>query len=152
MHALLKSLFNPGTSNPQNAVQSTSDNDIQLAAAVLLVEVIRADSQLDEEEVQRLLTTLKARWKLSQDDANVLQERAHSRSEDASDLYQFTRLLGDNWGYEERVKLITNMWHLAYSDNHLAPEEEALIRKVAGLLYVSHSDYIRAKLKAVPGG
>ena len=38
------------------------------------------------------------------------------------------------------------MWQVAYADDHLDPIEEAVIRKVAELLYVNHSEFIRAKL------
>ena len=38
------------------------------------------------------------------------------------------------------------MWAVAHADNEVHPHEEYVIRKVADLLYVSHSDFIRGKL------
>ena len=44
------------------------------------------------------------------------------------------------------MELIKNMWEVAYADGNLDRYEEHLIRRVAELLYVSHSDFIKTKL------
>ena len=49
-----------------------------------------------------------------------------------------------------RIKLVKAMWVVAYADGYLDPLEEALIRKVAGLIYVNHGDFIRTKLAVMP--
>jgi uncharacterized tellurite resistance protein B-like protein len=46
------------------------------------------------------------------------------------------------------MKLVENMWRVAFSDQKLDKYEEALIRKVADLIYVSHQDFIKTKLAA----
>lgn len=148
MHSLLDALFH-GREKQQPQV---SQADLQLASAALLVEAIRADGKLGETEITQLLATLKQRWHLDEEATLALHTQAHSQAEAANDLYQFTRLLRDHWEQPERIRLIANMWQLAFSDGHLAAEEEALIRKVADLLYVSHSDFIRAKIKAMNSG
>ena len=50
------------------------------------------------------------------------------------------------YSYPQRVALIEAMWRIALADNRLDRYEEHLIRKVAELLYVSHRDFIGAKL------
>lgn len=144
MHALLERLFK---SQPNAPV--VTEADLQLAAASLLVEAIRADGKLSDNETEQLLATLKQRWQLDDAATQALHQQAHSKAAAANDLFQFTRLLCNHWEQPERIRLVTNMWHLVYSDGHLAPEEEALVRKIADLLYVSHSDFIRAKLQAL---
>lgn len=134
---------------PQQKAASISTADLQLASATLLYEAMRADGKLQADESEQLLTTLQQRWQLDEVAASDLHQQAQARADAASDLYQFTRLLCDHWDMPDRVRLIGNMWQLAYSDGHLAAEEEALIRKVADLLYVSHSDFIRTKLKVL---
>ena len=61
---------------------------------------------------------------------------------------EFTRLLNDNLSRSERINIIENLWRVAYADSVLDKYEEYYIRKVADLLYVAHSDYIKTKLKA----
>ena len=38
------------------------------------------------------------------------------------------------------------MWEVAHADGEIDPLEDAVIRKSAELLYVDHSEFIRAKL------
>ena len=48
------------------------------------------------------------------------------------------------------LKLINNLWAIAFADKHLDKYEEYLIRKISDLLYVSHSDFIQQKLNPTP--
>jgi uncharacterized tellurite resistance protein B-like protein len=52
---------------------------------------------------------------------------------------------------DEKRALMEWMWRVAAVDGRVDPHEEHLLRKVADLLYVSHADYIRAKLGAIEG-
>ena len=81
---------------------------------------------------------------------NVLEQRqaaAEAQASQATSLYEFTRLINDEYDYDEKLRLIENMWRIAFSDDELDKYEEHLIRKVSELIYVSHSDFIRLKLK-----
>jgi uncharacterized tellurite resistance protein B-like protein len=49
---------------------------------------------------------------------------------------------------EERVQLVEQLWLIAHADGVIDKYEEAAIRKASELLYVSHSDFIRAKFAA----
>lgn len=145
MHPFLKALF-----SPHNDVEKPVEPQaLRLAAAILLFETIRADGTLDDSKTQALIGLLQRRWQLDADAAIAFHESLQSKAENAADLHQFTRLLRDNWDYAQRVELITNMWMLAYSDQHLDPQEEYTIRKVADLLYVDHADFIRGKIRAL---
>lgn len=76
-------------------------------------------------------------------------QEATLRSENSASLYEFTDQLRD-LEHQQRFELIQSMWQVAYADHHLDPIEEAIIRKVAELLYVNHNDFIRAKLSVAP--
>lgn len=145
MHPFFQALFNPKNDSEQH----TDPQSLRLASAVLLFETIRADGTLDAAETQALISLLQRRWQLDAEAAAAFQESLQTKAENAADLQQFTRLLCNNWDYEQRVELIANMWMLAYSDQHLDPQEEYTIRKVADLLYVDHKDFIRAKIRAL---
>ncbi len=73
-------------------------------------------------------------------------ELAEQAQREATSLFQFTDLIRDHYSYPQRVALIEAMWRIALADNRLDRYEEHLIRKVAELLYVSHRDFIGAKL------
>ncbi len=52
---------------------------------------------------------------------------------------------------ETRFELIKAMWEVAHADGEIDPLEDAVIRKAAELLYVDHSQFIRAKLMVTDG-
>ena len=68
--------------------------------------------------------------------------------EDATSLYQFTKQINDHYDLEGKLQLLTSMWKVAYADGELDKHEENIIRRVAGLLHIRHSEYIRCKLDA----
>lgn len=117
----------------------------QLATAALLVEVAVADHVFDATEFASLLNLLERKFSLSHEHVVELAELARSNSIDATSLHQFTRLINSDCTAEEKFELIKSMWEIAYSDKKIDKYEEYVIRKVAELIYVSHSDFIRAK-------
>jgi uncharacterized tellurite resistance protein B-like protein len=48
----------------------------------------------------------------------------------------------------EKNNIIENLWRVAYADSYIDKYEEYYIRKIADLLHISHSNYIKAKLEA----
>ncbi|MFH0256655.1 TerB family tellurite resistance protein [Vibrio rumoiensis] len=142
----LKSFFN------QLVDENTQENqgvDSNLAIAALLCQVSQADHSVDEQEQATKIQMLSKLLSLTETDAETLLQDAALRSESSASLYEFTDQLRD-LEHQQRFELIQSMWQVAYADNHLDPIEEAIIRKVAELLYVNHSDFIRAKLSVAP--
>ena len=131
-------------SEPENQLVSRAD----LACAALLIEVINSDNELDERETEEFLVLLQSSLQISEEDLNDIMRLAEREARQATSLYEFTRLINDEYEYAEKVKLVENMWRVAFSDQQLDKYEEALIRKVADLLYVSHQDFIKTKLAA----
>ncbi|WP_136254382.1 TerB family tellurite resistance protein [Onishia niordana] len=130
-------------------VTSEQDNDgptLELATAALLCEVVRADYHHDSRELDALREMLLRHFTLGESAVDELMVLARQEVEDAVDHYQFVSLIKERYGYEQRMELIRLMWQLAYADGELSPLEEHRIRRLADLLYVRHSDFIRAKL------
>lgn len=122
------------------------EQTLRLATAALLIELSQSDSEVDERETERLMAILESRFNLEKAELDQLLELAREEARDATSLYQFTRLFNEAYEYDEKVTLVTHLWEVAYADGKLDRYEEHLIRRVADLLYVSHSDYIRSKL------
>ena len=131
-------------SEPENQLVSKTD----LACAALLIEVINSDNELDERETEEFLVLLQSSLQIPEEDLNDMMRLAEREAHQATSLYEFTRLINDVYEYAEKVKLVKNMWRVAFSDQQLDKYEEALIRKVADLLHVSHQDFIKTKLAA----
>ena len=129
------------TENEENA-----KDQLKLASAALMIELCKADNNIDEEETNKLVDILEQKYQLPHEDLQQLIELAEEEVRNATSLYQFTSLMNDSFEYEDKVQLLENMWEVAFADGKVDRYEDHLIRKVADLLYVSHSDFIRAKL------
>lgn len=119
--------------------------DESLAIAALLIEVASADGQFDAAEQQALAQLLEKQFHCPAATLEALIDTAKHSQQEAVCLYRYTRVVKQS-DMATRVKLIEGLWHIAYADGRLDPYEEASIRKVAELLYVSHSDFVRSKL------
>ena len=128
--------------------QSTHKRTIELATAVLMIEISLADDHIDDEERNVINHLLIQTFGLEQNAINELIEAAEQEVDHAVSLYEFTRLLNDALSMAERVEIIENLWRVAYADSVLDKYEEYYIRRVTDLLYIAHSDYIKAKHKA----
>ena len=121
---------------------------VALATAALMIEVMRADDGADPEASTRVLAALEETFGLPHDEIAELIGLAEQELASATDLYQFTRLISRHWGQPGRIALIRNMWRVAWADGSIHEYEEQLIRRIAGLLYVRHSDFIATKREA----
>ena len=124
------------------------DNTSTKACIALLLETSMADEILDESELMALKNTLQKDFQINENEIDELINLAKENVEDSTSLYEFTRDINDNFSATERVKLIESMWKIAYADGNIDKYEEHIIRKVSNLIYVAHSDFIKAKLSA----
>lgn len=135
-------------SSPGPALSADPEHAVQLATAVLLVEVMRADPQVRPGEREAVMATLRARFALAADEIAGLVRLAENHSRSANDFFAFTSTLNDRFSHPQKVRIIEEMWSVAFADGALDENENHVISKVAGLLHVTHGEYIAAKLHA----
>nr|WP_277811278.1 TerB family tellurite resistance protein [Chromohalobacter canadensis] len=123
---------------------------LELAVAALLCEIMRADYEHDPSERSILRELLTTRLTIAPGDVDELMSLAETEVEQAVDHYEFVSLIREQYDYEDRVALVAQMWQLAFADGELDALEEHRVRRLADLLYVSHSDFIRIKLEVMP--
>jgi uncharacterized tellurite resistance protein B-like protein len=109
---------------------------------------MRADPQVHAPERSAVLRALAARFSLGGDELARLVELAEQTAHGASDFHQFTSVINDHFRQEEKIRIVENMWAVGYADGHLEATENHVISRVAGLLHVTHGEYIAAKLRA----
>lgn len=120
---------------------------LQLASAALMIELLKTDRHIDERETSAVKKILLNTFALSPVELDDIIELAEKEASQAVSLYEFTSLINEGYSYEDKVLLIENLWRVALADNHLDKYEEQLIRKTADLVYLSHSDFIKTKIK-----
>lgn len=119
-----------------------------MAAAMLLLEVAWADQNISDAELTATREAVQSMFGLDADHVQTLVERAKSEHDTAISMYPFTRAVNDALSMDEKRHLIELLWRLAGADTDVDVHEEFTIRRIADLLYVSHDDFIAAKLAA----
>jgi uncharacterized tellurite resistance protein B-like protein len=137
---LLELFRDPGPGRPA---------DPNLDAAVLLVEAARMDETISEAERTRILELVETRLGLDAEAARSLVAEAERITEGAAPWQSYTASLKDRLDYDERVALVEMLWEVVYADGELHDLESSLLRRVAGLLYVSDRDRGAARLRVI---
>jgi len=129
----IKSFFG-ATMEPESPEKEVGEEDVRLAACALLIEIAYADDEFTEDESQHLLSAVRRQYGLDAGEAEQLLELAETARTNAVDLWQFTKLIKDNYSLGQKMVLVEVMWGLVYSDGELSSHEESLMRKVCHLL------------------
>ena len=119
-----------------------------MAAAMLLLEVAWADQNITDAELEATREAVQSMFRLSRDQVQALVDRAKAEHDTAISMYPFTRAVNESLSMDDKRLLIQLLWRLAGADNEVDVHEEYTIRRIADLLYVSHDDFIAAKLEA----
>ena len=142
----IKALLNPQSDNDADLAGAVK-NQPKLAVAALMVEVMAADHAEDAMEINVLQRLLKKQFQLSDAAAASLFEEAMHAHASATDYFAFTREINNQYSMAEKIQLIESLWQMAAADDDIQAVEQHVIRRIAGLLHVAHSDFIAAKLK-----
>ena len=113
---------------------------MRLAACALLVETAIMDGHFDEAERTTIQKLLGARFSLEGEDAAALVTEAEQAVGESHQLFRFTKAINDHFSPDQRVELMEMLWEVAYADGVLDDYEENLLRRIAGLIYVTDRD------------
>jgi uncharacterized tellurite resistance protein B-like protein len=119
--------------------------DVKLSVAVLLVEAARQDDQFEPRERAVIEALLTQKFDMTAEECAALLAAAVARSEQMVQIQGHTSELLDAMTQEERIGVIEMLWDVAYADGVLDPEEDLLIRKVAGLIAVTDRERVVAR-------
>lgn len=125
-----------------------TDDELQLAAATLMFEVVRSDGKIDEVELQTMGSILRKQFSLQDEDIETMLQLAQQTSNEAISLHNFTRDICQRWGNEQRMELLEHLWVIALADNKIDVHERHLVRKVASLLYLTEIQIAQSRENA----
>ena len=144
----LKDLFDSLLPPPAGTAPEAAEHTLQLATAVMLVEVMRADTTFHPGEHEAIQVALRDKFNLSDDEAQRLTELAQTAAHGASDLFSFTSRINDHFDMPQKLRMVEHMWRVAYADGHLSEHERHVLWRVADLLHVPQGAYVHARLRA----
>ena len=149
LQALARLLRPPPDMASGPATGADRERACRIAGAALLVEMSRADHEVTAVERGAIESALRQAFDLDAGGAALLYREAERHADDATSLYEFTRLINDHFVPSEKERLVELLWLVAFADGALDKYEEHLVRRVADLTYVSHAAFIRTKHRAM---
>lgn len=121
----------------------------RLAVAQLLLELARADFARDDQELALIGEHLARAYGLDAAQLEELLRRAEQRVTQLVSLHESLAAINEALSPEEKRELLAMLWRVAYADGKLDKHEEALLRRLSEMLFLSHADFIREKLAVI---
>jgi uncharacterized tellurite resistance protein B-like protein len=109
----------------------------------------RIDATFSKQEEAHVLAILKNKYGLSGEHADALIDEADRELDESVDLWQFARVINEQYTVAEKEKLIERLWQIVYVDGKMDQHEHYLMNKLSNLLRLSHKQLIEAKLKVL---
>ena len=139
----LKKIF----SSEINQDQEVKNNDIAILAG-LLIEAANSDGKVTQDEVNQISSSLINVFKESPEEVKIALSRALDDKDNSRSLFFYTSKLNKSFSHEKKILLIEVLWEVILSDNEIHDFESNLLRRLAGLLYVSDIECGNAKKRA----
>ena len=102
----------------------------------------------DSVENRLLLVEEKIKLKLSSDVELVLNQALRNKNNSKS-LHHYTSFINKNFTEDRKLLLIEVLWEIVLSDGEIHDYESNLIRRLAGLLYISDVNSGNARKRAL---
>ena len=129
--------------------ESEQFSTVQIAISTLMIQTAVYDGTFDEQEKSKILELIKKYFNFNEDQKLTLFKIAMKVNDNSNDMQQFTSVLNHNLSEEEKLNIIEMLWKIIISDGHIDDYENALIRKISGLLYISDRDVGQIKKKLI---
>ena len=111
-------------------------DESQLAATSLMILAAKYDGEFDEVEKTEILKMIRDFYNFDENKIDRIFETALNLTEKANDIHQFTSELNKSLNDDEKLSIIKMLWKIVIADGRIDDYENALIRKISGLLYV----------------
>jgi uncharacterized tellurite resistance protein B-like protein len=144
---MLKRFFNKTKVNNSGTGKQNRERDLCVATCALFVEMARIDGTFTQAELETILSILKEKYGVSGEHADALIESADKELDQSVDLWQFARLINENYSTDEKIEVVETLWQIVYVDGKMDQYEHYLMNKLKNLLRLSHNQLIDAKLK-----
>ena len=146
---IVKRFFSKTATELSKNVAAPTEHDVRIAACALFVEMARIDEKFTESEMETILSIVQERYGLSREHADALVAEADKELNQSVDLWQFARLINENYSIDEKIEIIETLWRMVFVDGKMDRYEHYLMNKLKNLLRLSHDQLIAAKLKVL---
>jgi uncharacterized tellurite resistance protein B-like protein len=148
---ILKRLLSPTTKNNKRSLGINDDQEVLVAVCALFLEMGRIDGTFSKQETGVVVDLLTKKYGLAVEHLDALMTEANRELDESVDLWQFARVINENFDNASKEKLIERLWRIVYVDGKMDEHEHYLMNKLSNLLRLSHNQLIDAKMKVLHG-
>lgn len=141
---MLKNIF----AEPVAETAAPQSDELHIAAAALLVRAAQIDGIMDAGEETLIARLVGPHFGLDDAAAAQLIAEAKSAAEEAGDLFQFTKRINEHFSEAHKITLLELLWQIVLSDGVVDDYEANLLRRVAGLIYITDQQAGQARKAA----
>ena len=146
---MVKQFFGKNRSEADRATEGDVHHDLTVATCALFVEMAKIDESFSDVEMETIIGVLKEKYGLSKEHADALIAEADQKLDESVDLWQFAKLINENYSIQEKKEIIEILWHIVFVDGKMDAHEDYLMHKLGKLLRLSHTELMEAKVKVL---
>jgi len=144
---LLQSLKNIFQKN-QKTGETDSIDDLTILCG-LMIEAANTDGNVSQDEVNKISLVLTEIFKEDPLDVKKVLTKTLKNKDEPTSLQFFTYKINKSFDIEKKLLLIETLWEIILADGKIHDFESNLIRRLAGLFYISDVSCANAKRKAL---
>ena len=141
---LLKNIL----SNQNSQEEKEDTKNLELLSG-LMIDAAYTDGKLDDIELNKIKTSLINVFDEDPSDVNLVLNQAIINKNNSKSLHHYTSYINKNFTDEKKISLIEALWEIVLSDGEIHDYESNLIRRLAGLLYISDVNSGNARKRAL---
>ncbi len=141
---LLKNILN----NKSSTVEKEDSKNLELLCG-LMIEAAYTDGQIDESELKKIKSSLIDIFKEDPKEVDLIIKESILNKNNSKSLHHYTSFINKNFNDDKKLLLIEVLWEIVLSDGEIHDFESNLIRRLAGLLYISDVNSGNARKRAL---
>ena len=141
---MLKSLLNLFDKSKVEKDSEKPDDDMMVIGGIM-VEAAAIDGKIDEREVLKIKNSMINVFKINQKNTDFVLKKCLERVDEPNSLYSFSSKINKNFQHDKKIDLLEILWEIILVDGEIHDFESNLIRRIAGLLYISDIECGNAK-------
>ena len=115
----------------------------------LMIEAAYTDGEIDKNELKKIKSSLIYIFEEKPDQVDSVLNQAIKNKNNSKSLHHYTSFINKNFSDDKKLLLIETLWEIVLSDGELHDYESNLIRRLAGLLYISDVNSGNARKRAL---
>ena len=144
---MLNSLKNFFEQSKNETHEDNSKKQLSLLCGLML-EAAQVDGKIDQIEIDKISKTLTENFQEDQSAVELELQNSLKEIDEPKSLHSFTSKLNKEFSNKKKDLLIETLWEIILLDGKVHEFESNLIRRLAGLLYISDVSCGNAKKRA----